>query len=73
MHLEQEEEMKEVPPSTLIKKNPAMNLNIDDPDDMASDSLSEIRDEEAIIEHLQEPRFGKRNRAATNKASPKLS
>ena len=70
VHLEDEEEMKEAPPTSLIKKNPTVNLNSDD---MNSDSLSEIRDEEAIIEHLQEPRFGKRNRGGTDQASPKMS
>lgn len=56
----------------LIKKNPTLDLN-DGLDEMNSDSLSDIRDEEAITEHLQEPRFGKRMRAATDQASPKMS
>lgn len=65
--------MKELkPPSSLIMKNPTLNLNSDG-EDVNSDSLSEIRDEEAIIEHLQEPRFGKRHRTATDQASPKMS
>ena len=35
-----------------------------------SDSLSEIRDEEAIAEHLREPGFG-RKRSKTDKSQPK--
>ena len=35
-----------------------------------SDSLSDIRDEEAIAEHLREPGFG-RKRSKTDKSLPK--
>ena len=72
MHLEQEEEEQKQPVNNLIKKNPTLDLN-DGLDEMNSDSLSDIRDEEAITEHLQEPRFAKRMRAATDQASPKMS
>ena len=55
VHLE--EETKEATAS-LIRKTPHIVPDLNS-DEMNSDSLSEIRDEEAIIEHLEEPRFGK--------------